>query len=102
METDYHVFIHRPGPNWLTDRPITEQPLEGHFGHMTRLEEQGILVLGGGFLDGAGAMGVIRTDSLTEAETIVASDPAVRDGIVTAEVHPWFVTMGGSISPSGG
>lgn len=94
METHYYVFIHRPGPNWLPDTPALEQPLAGHFAYMTELESNGTLVLGGGFIDGAGAMGVLRTDSLEAAEAIAYVDPAVVDEVVTTEVHPWFVTVG--------
>lgn len=36
-----------------------------------------------------------------EAEGIVAADPAVRDQIVTATVHPWYVTVAGRIQVSG-
>jgi uncharacterized protein YciI len=100
MQTNYYVFLHVPGPNWLSGKPITEQPLGGHFQYMTQLEAQRILVLGGGFLDGSGAMGVLVADSLAEAESLVNNDPAVREQIVTTTVHPWFVTVGGSIERS--
>jgi uncharacterized protein YciI len=97
METEYFVFIHRPGPAWIPDAPVLDQPLEGHFAYMTGLEESGILVLGGGFLDGAGAMGILRCPSLGEAHAIALRDPAVVDRVVLTEVHPWFPTVGGSI-----
>lgn len=97
METNHFVFIHRPGPAWIEGAAVTEQPLEGHFAYMTELEAAGTLVLGGGFLDGAGAMGVLRCDSLGQAMDVALADPAVVDGVVTAEVHPWFVTVGGTI-----
>lgn len=48
MQTDTYVFIHRPGPNWLPGKPILDQPLQGHFEYMTRLEADGTLRLGGG------------------------------------------------------
>lgn len=97
METEYFVFLHRPGPNWLDGKPITEQPLDEHFQYMNELEKAGKLSLGGGFLDSAGAMGVLRTESIGEAQSLVDHDPAVMNGIVTTEVHPWFVTVGGDI-----
>ena len=100
MRTKYYVFLHRPGPNWLTDKPITEQPLASHFQYMTQLESERKLVLGGGFLDGSGAMGVLVADSQAEAENIVAHDPAVREQVVTSSVHPWYVTVAGAIEKS--
>ena len=100
METDYYVFIHRPGPNWHEGKPVTEQPLEGHFSYMSELEESGILVAGGGFTDGAGAMGIVCAETLAEAEGHVVRDPAVATQIVATEVHPRFVTVGGEITRS--
>lgn len=94
MNTEYFVFIHRPGPNWVEGKPVEEQPLDEHFTHMTDLEDRGILVLGGGFLDGAGAMGVLKTETLDEARKLSEDDPSVKAGIVITEVHPWFVTVG--------
>lgn len=95
MDTQYYVFIHRPGPNWLAGKPIAEQPLAGHFQYMNHLQSQRKLVLGGGFLDGSGAMGVLMADDMEQARSLVNGDPAVRDGIVTTEVHPWLVTVPG-------
>jgi uncharacterized protein len=97
MNTNYFVFIYKPGPNWLPDKPITEQPLAGHFHYMSQLETEGQLVVGGGFVDGSGAMGVVRMSNLAAAETLIANDPVVKDDIVTATVHPWFVTVAGTI-----
>jgi uncharacterized protein YciI len=93
LETPYFVFIHRPGPHWLPGKPILAQPLEAHFAYMERLEGLGKLVLGGGFLDNAGAMGILECKNLEEAEALCQADPAVRAQIVIVEVHPYFVTV---------
>ncbi len=100
MQSRYFVFLYRPGPQWLPGKPITEQPLDGHFRYMTQLEADGILVLGGGFLDDSGAMGVLIAPSQHEAEGLVADDPAVRGQVVTATVHPWFITVARPITAS--
>ena len=97
MITSYFVFIHRPGPNWLTGKPIMEQPLDGHFQYISQLQEQGMLILGGGFLDNTGALGVIVADNIEQAKDIIFKDPAVKKKIVTTEIHPWFVTVSGCI-----
>ncbi len=100
METKYYVFLYSPGPNWLEAKPITEQPLANHFRYMSQLETERKLILGGGFLDNSGAMGVLRVASLAEAQEIVENDPAVRDGVVTVEVRPWCVTVAGQVERS--
>ena len=101
METNYYAFIYSPGPNWLTNQPITKQPLAGHFQYMSRLETEGKLILGGGFTDGSGAMGVLHVSSLEEAREIIENDPAVKEGIVTAQTHPYYVSVAGQIKKSG-
>jgi uncharacterized protein YciI len=101
METNYYAFIYTPGTNWLVNQPITKQPLAGHFQYMSRLEAEGKLILGGGFTDGSGAMGVLQVSSLEEACGIIENDPAVKEGIVIAQTHPWYVTVAGQIKRSG-
>ncbi len=93
MQTNYYAFIYSPGAGWLPGQPLSKQPLTAHFEYMSRFEAAGKLVLGGGFLDGRGALGVLQVSSLAEAQTIVENDPAVKSGLVMAEVHPWFVTV---------
>jgi len=100
MNTNYYVFLHVPGPNWLIGKPILEQPLARHFQYMTQLESERKLVLGGGFLDGSGAMGVLQVSSLAEARAIVENDPAVKEGVVTTQVHPWYVTVANPVKKS--
>jgi hypothetical protein len=78
----------------LKGKPVEEQPLDEHFAYMAQLEARGILVLGGGFLDGAGAMGVFKTETIDDARILAEEDPSVKAGIVTTEIHPWFVTVG--------
>ncbi|WKZ38343.1 MAG: YciI family protein [Anaerolineales bacterium] len=101
MKTNYYVFIYFPGPNWLTNQPIANQPLAGHFQYMTRLEAEEKLVLGGGFTDDSGAMGMLFVSDLEEAREIIENDPAIKEGIVTAQLHPYFVTVAGKIQKSG-
>ena len=93
----YFVFLHTPGASWRADKSIFEQLLEEHFAYMTELEASNVLKLGGGFTDNAGAMGILEVDTLETAKAIVANDPAVRDGIMNASVHPWLPSVKGCI-----
>lgn len=101
MKTEYYVFIHKPGPNWLSGKPVTEQPLSGHFQYMTQLETENKLILGGGFTDNTGAMGILRASSFVEAQQLAQDDPAVKEGIVVTELHPYYVTVVGNLEKSG-
>ena len=91
----YYVFLYSPGPAWRAGRPITEQPLEKHFAYMGELQRRGVLVLGGPFEDGEGAMGIVAAASREEALALVSADPIVKDGVVRAEVRPWHAAAPG-------
>ena len=56
---DYFVFVYRPGPAWLPGRGILQQPLAEHFAYMEKLQQDGVLCVGGPFKDGAGALGIL-------------------------------------------
>ncbi len=95
--TEYFVFIYTPGRAWLKDKPITAQPLNEHFAYMAKLETAKTLMLGGPFKDSSGAIGIIQAPTLREAEEIIANDPAVKDGVVNAEVKRWHPAVVGCL-----
>ncbi len=98
-QASYFVFIYRPGPAWVKGKTVREQPsLAGHIAHMTKLEENGQLVLGGPFKDDSGAMGVIVFEDLEAAEKAVEDDPMVQTKVVTAEVHAWHPAVTGCVA----
>ncbi|MCU0492764.1 MAG: YciI family protein [Chloroflexaceae bacterium] len=88
------LVIYRPGPSWLAGKPIAEQPLAGHFAYMEQLYSQGILRLGGPFLDDSGAAAVLEADDLTTAQQLAAHDPAVVAGVAVVSVHGWQLAVG--------
>ncbi len=95
---DYFVFIYRPGPAWVKGKTVREQPsLAEHFAHITKLEQNEQLVVGGPFKDDTGAMGVVVFEDLDAAKKAVASDPMVQAKVVTAEVHPWHPAVTGCV-----
>lgn len=98
MADQYYVFIYRPGRKWLPGRSIQAQPLESHFAYMAQLEQGGALCLGGPFTDDAGAAGIIRAADAAAAQAIVDADPAISDGVMTAELHPWYPSVLGTIT----
>jgi uncharacterized protein YciI len=64
---------------------------------MKKLEQSGVLCLGGPFKDDTGALGVVRAADYGSAFALVSSDPAVHEGIFTAEVHPWHPSVPGVV-----
>lgn len=92
----HFAIFHRPGPAWDADREATEQDgIAEHFAYLSGLAETRTVILGGPFLaPGVGGLLVTRTGlDATEAREIAENDPAVKRGLITAEVWPWFVTI---------
>ena len=83
------VVIYRPGPAWIPGKPGHQQKLGGHLVFIRGLLADGRLVAGGPFLEGEGGMAIFRAASMEEAKAILATDPAVIDGVFAAELRAW-------------
>jgi uncharacterized protein YciI len=97
--TVYQVLVHEAGPTWQPGVPFREQHgVESHMGFMRRLHEEGLLVIGGPFLDDADdlpvGMAIIRAPSLEDAERIAVLDASLAAGLLRVRVRPWLVPMG--------
>ena len=90
------VFIYKPGPKWIKHKSIFEQPLDEHISYMNKLGRAGTLRLGGPFTDSSGTIGILRA-TLSEAENLIANDPAIRHQIMSAELHPWSASVAKAI-----
>ena len=90
------VVVHSPGTAWKTGVDFREQPgvLE-HVQHYAAWHREGKLALGGPFLvpDGGGMMIPVAGTTREEVERFAAADPAVKSGLLTFEVRPWYVAM---------
>src|SRR3989304_1750702 len=87
---DFFVVLHRPGAKWDAKAAFDKQPGIGdHVKYWAAQQEKGALAQGGPFTDGQGGMMVLRGVKKEDAEKLAAEDPAVKSGVLTAEVHPW-------------
>jgi uncharacterized protein YciI len=90
VEKQRFVIVYSPGPHWLAGKAFWEQPLQAHGAYMHQLYTEGKLAMGGPFTDSQGGLAVLDVADQTEAQQIVADDPAVERGIFIAKPHPWF------------
>jgi uncharacterized protein YciI len=91
-----YVVFHHPGPGWLAGVDFRQQPgVADHIAHYARLFERGGLEMGGPFLmDDAGGMMIASPGTTREQiDSYAAEDPAIRTGLLTYEVRPWYVPM---------
>src|SRR5205085_6777973 len=72
------LIIYRPGPAWLPERSVSEQPLKEHGKYMLGLYVKGSMKLAGPLTDNAGGAVVLAVADESEAKAIVTEDPAVK------------------------
>lgn len=89
------VLYTPPRPSFATDATPAEQAtIAAHFAYLQRALEDGKLVLAGRTLDEPPlGIGVFEAASENAARAFVEADPAVREGVFTAEVRPYRVAL---------
>jgi uncharacterized protein len=96
--TIYYIYLLKKGPTWSPDpTPEIEALQEAHLANLRRLGEMGKLVLNGPLLDSFATsgeirgIGVLKTNSLAEAQELISTDPMVKVGRLIFELHTWMV-----------
>ena len=84
-----YLVLYRPGPTWLTGKPVMEQPLKEHGKYMLSLYIKGSMKLAGPLTDNAGGAVLLEVANEAEAKAIVTNDPAVKSGVFVYEMHRW-------------
>jgi len=89
----FHMAVLKKGPKWpAAQTPETRKILHQHLVNVLALLDSGKAVAAGPFggeTDLAGIF-ILRASSAEEAKTWVDADAAVKAGLFTAEMHPWW------------
>jgi uncharacterized protein len=88
MKATFLVLYH-PGPRWVAGKAIREQPPKEHGKYLIDLYARGVMKSAGPFEDNTGAALVIEATDEAEAKSVIAADPAVKNGVFTPEIHHW-------------
>jgi uncharacterized protein YciI len=75
----------------MTDQE--SQVMERHFHYLKQQLAQEKLIIAGPCLDGAFGICIILAESREDAEKMVMNDPAVAEGVMTSELHPFRVSL---------
>jgi uncharacterized protein YciI len=91
------LVILRPAREQMPFEPTAEESriVEAHYEYLQRLRDDGKLVVAGPSVvpgDTIG-IGVLSIDDELEAREIVAADPAVSSGVMTAEIRPMRIAV---------
>lgn len=92
----YYLVLLKKGPNRNQDSLTAARIQKEHLDNINRLAAIGKLNVAGPFLDDGDYRGVFIFDSGNEQEvrSLVESDPAVKAGRLTYELHPWMTQKG--------
>jgi uncharacterized protein YciI len=93
LSQEYFISLARPKQaDFLRTMSQKEQAtMQEHFVYARRLFDEGKLLIGGAFTDGAFGMLVYRAASEQEAREMFSNDPLVKAGISDGEFHPFRV-----------
>ena len=92
------IYVLKPKRARLIDDASAEdeERLEEHFEYLQRALEQGMLILAGPCLDGEFGVVVSRATSEQAAVEFMEGDPAVKHGLMAAELFPFRVSLMGT------
>ncbi len=88
----YVMAFLKKGPNRDQD-PATAQAIQrGHMDNITRMANEGKLVVAGPFLDGGDIAGIyiFNVETVEEARALTETDPAIQAGRLVMDLHPWY------------
>jgi uncharacterized protein len=85
------AFLKR-GPNRSQDSTQREEIQHAHLKNIMRLADEGKLIIAGPFLDDKDIRGIFifNVNDIEEANKLVETDPAVKAGVLSVELHPWY------------
>lgn len=96
--TIYYIYLLKKGPAWSpADTPEINALQEAHLANLKRLTDMGKLVINGPLLDSFATsgeirgIGVLKADSMREAQELISTDPMVKVGRLVFELHAWMI-----------
>lgn len=88
----FATLLTGPGDTEITDEGERNKLFRGHFANITRLAEEGKLVLAGPFIEAPPKRGlyIFNVASIEEAEELIRMDPAIAAGIFKVELDKYY------------
>lgn len=88
----YVMAFLKSGPNPSADSTEAMELQRAHLDNISRMAEEGDLVLAGPFMDSGEIRGIYVFDVRTveEARELTETDPAIQSGALEMELRPWY------------
>lgn len=88
----YVMAFLKAGPTRSQDSLEAARLQRAHLDNITRMAEEGQLVVAGPFMDDGEIRGIyiFNVKTVEEAEALTASDPSIQAGRLVMELHPWY------------
>lgn len=86
------TLVTGPNDDKVTDKAQRSKLFQGHFANMTRLANEGKLVLAGPFVEARPKRGlwILDVTTLDEAEALIKTDPTVKAGVFDYELTKFY------------
>ena len=88
----YVMAFLKAGPNRPKDSAARMELQKAHLQNITRLANEGKLILAGPFMDDQSIKGIFifNVTTIEEAKQLTETDPAIKAGSLVMELHPWY------------
>lgn len=101
MKQYYFVFLNSAPDRPTLDSAEAMEIQNGHIANIMQMWKDGKCKLAGPFLDNTSMRGILIMDVATEEEVneLLKNDPAITNGLLVAEIKPWYGPAGLTVSP---
>jgi uncharacterized protein YciI len=98
----YVMAFLKTGKTVIQDTAERRKLQMAHLKNIQRLAAEGKLIVAGPFLDEQSIEGIFifNVESVEEARTLTATDPAIKAGTLEMELHPWYGSAALAETPS--
>ena len=98
-DLDQYLYTLRPTRSqMLVDGPThsEEKIVSDHFSYLKDLNDRGVVIVAGRTLntdDSSLVIVIFQTESAEAAQALMRSDPAVKNGVMRAELFPYWIAL---------
>ncbi|MFC0188589.1 YciI family protein [Fictibacillus aquaticus] len=95
MNSQHFIYQLKPVRQDLMENQTEQEQevLESHFFYLQNLKNEKKLLLAGPCLDAAFGIVILMGMDEHEAQSVMKNDPAVKKGVMTADLHPFRVSL---------